>query len=163
MKSHFVNKYILCFLFAFSFTGCDDNYYSSIPDVPVYIKLNLTAAHATFKNSSNQFLIYQKGEVYNDLVGGLGYGGVLVYSGLSLDDSGNAVYYAFDMSCPYEAKQNIRVYPKDDGFGEVICEKCGSVYNIGYGFGNPTSGPSTEALKKYHATLSGYDDLIITR
>jgi len=163
MKCNLVKQYFLCFLLAFSFSGCDDNYYSSIPDVPVYIKLNLTAAHTAFKNSSNQFLLFEKNGVYNDLIGGLGYGGVLVYSGLSLDDSGNTVYYAFDMSCPYEADKDIKVYPKEDGFGEVVCEKCGSIYNLGYGFGNPTSGPSTESLKRYKAKTSGYDYLIITR
>ncbi len=151
--------YLLSFLLTFLCVSCDDNYYSSIPNVPVSLQLNLTAEYPTFKNSSNQFLLFETAELAYDRVG---YGGILVYSGLSLDDSGNTIYYAFDMSCPYEANRTTKVYPKEDGFGEVVCEKCGSVYDIGFGFGNPTSGPSEEPLKKYHTSVSN-DVLYITR
>lgn len=139
--------------------SCDDNYYSSIPNVPVSLQLNLTAEYPTFKNSSNQFLLFETGKLAYDRVG---YGGILVYSGLSFDDSGNTIYYAFDMACPYEANRTTKVYPKEDSLGEVVCEKCGSVYDIGFGFGNPTSGPSKEPLKKYHTSVSG-DMLYISR
>ncbi len=160
MQNGSLKYYIFCFLLAFFCVSCDDNYRSSIPNVPVSLQLNLTAKYPTFKNSSNQFLLLETGELVYDRVG---YGGILVYSGLSPDDSGNTIYYAFDMSCPYEADRNTKVYPTEDGgLGEVVCEKCGSVYDIGFGFGNPISGPSKEPLKKYHTSVSG-DVLYISR
>ncbi len=146
-----------CFLLAFSFASCDDNYYSSIPDYPVNLQLNLTSTYPTFKNSTNQFLLFKTRKFDSDRIG---YGGILVYSGLSLDDSGNTQFYAFDMSCPYEVKPDVRVFPNDRG--QAICEKCGSVYDIGFGNGLPSSGPSKEALKRYRTMLSG-DYLIISR
>ena len=145
-------KHIAFFLFiCFPFTGCNDNYISSIPDFPVYMDLNLTTTYPTFRNSYNHSLTFEKGVLATDRTG---YGGILVYTGL---DGG---YYAFDMSCPYEAKQNIRVYPNDKA--QAVCEGCGSVFDIGYGIGNPVSGKAKETLKRYKAGLSG-DILYITR
>jgi len=82
----------------------------------------------------------------------IGFGGIIIYSGI--DDSGNTGYYAFDMACPYEAQSNVRVYPVKESLGQVKCDKCGSVYDVSFGFGNPVSGPSTEILKPYKTTLT---------
>jgi nitrite reductase/ring-hydroxylating ferredoxin subunit len=84
----------------------------------------------------------------------IGFGGILVYTGF------DGEYYAFDMSCPYEHQTNVRVYPND--LGQAVCEGCGSVFDIGYGIGNPSSGKAKEVLKKYKTTLSG-DVLYISR
>jgi len=130
--------------------GCNDNVISSIPDFAVSLELNLTTTYPTFRNSFNKSLIFKKGVTVMDRIG---FGGILVYTGL---DGG---YYAFDMSCPYEAKQNIRVYPNDKA--QVVCEGCGSVFDIGYGIGNPSSGKAKEALRRYKATLYG-DILYVT-
>lgn len=138
--------------------GCDDSYVSSIPNYPVSLQLNLTTTYPTFRNSINEFLTFKARRYEYDRIG---FGGILVYSGLP-DDYGNAVYYAFDMACPYEAQNNVRVYPVEDGYGQVKCEKCESVYDVAFGFGIPVSGPSKEALKKYKATLSN-DVLYISR
>jgi len=134
-----------------STVSCNDNVISSIPDFPVYLELNLTSTYPTFKNSYNKSLLFEKGVSVTDKIG---YGGILVYTGL---DGG---YYAFDMSCPYEAKQDVRVFP--NGSGQAVCEGCGSVFDIGYGIGNPSSGKAKETLKRYKAILSG-DILVITR
>jgi hypothetical protein len=151
MKSVFLKYYLVFSFLALLFVGCNDNVISSIPDFPVYLQLNLTTTYPTFKNSYNKFYIFKQGVVVTDRIG---YGGILVYTGL---DGG---YYAFDMACPYEVKQNIRVYPND--VGQAICEGCGSVFEIGYGIGYPSKGVAKEALKRYKTTLSG-DILIITR
>lgn len=150
MKSLF--KYFLSIaLLALCFASCNDNVQSSIPDYPVNLQLNLTSTYPTFRNSYNKSLIFLKGVSITDRVG---FGGILVYTGF------DGTYYAFDMACPYEAKSTIRVYPND--IGQAICEKCGSVFSLGYGIGDPQSGPAKETLKRYQASLSG-DILYITR
>lgn len=149
MKSPFL-KYCLITILTFSFAGCNDNVISSIPDYPVYLELNLTSTYPTFRNSVNESLVFEKPILITDRTG---YGGILVYSGF---DGG---YYAFDMSCPYEAKQTIRVLP--NGLGQAVCEGCGSVYDISFGIGNPLSGKAKEALKRYK-TISSGDILYVT-
>lgn len=136
---------------ALASAGCNDNVLSSIPDFPVYLELNLTSTYPTFRNSYNKSLLFKKPVLATDRIG---YGGILVYTGL------DGKYYAFDMSCPYEAKQSILVYPNDKG--QVVCEGCGSVFDIGYGIGNPSSGKAKETLKRYKTSLPG-DVLFITR
>lgn len=131
--------------------SCNDTYVSSIPDFPVWLQLNLTSTYPTFRNSYNKFLTFEKPIIETDRVG---YGGILVYTGF------DGQYYAFDMSCPYEHKAKIKVHPND--IGQAICDSCKSVYDIGYGIGNPSSGKSKEVLRRYKANLSG-DILSITR
>lgn len=141
--------------------GCNDNYISSIPDYPVYLELNLTSTYPNFRNSINKSITFLKPV---SAVERIGYGGILVYTGFD----GN--YYAFDMSCPYEHSTTIRVYP--NGLGQAVCEGCGTVFDIGYGIGNPSSRkranlPDTvalakEILKRYHTSLTG-DVLYISR
>ena len=150
MKFIYVKYSLILSILAFSFAGCNDNVISSIPDFPVYLDLNLTSTYPTFKNSINEFLLFKKPVLVTDRVG---YGGILVSTGFLGD------YYAFDMSCPYEAKQTILVIP--NGLGQAVCQGCGSVFNIGYGIGDPASGKAKQALKRYKATLSG-DELYIT-
>jgi hypothetical protein len=134
---------------------------SSIPNYPVYLSLNLMASYPTFKNSTNQFLYFKNRSGLPES-SRIGYGGIIVNSGIGMDDAGNTPYYAFDMACPYEANNTIRVYPEKGGLPQVICEKCGSVFDVGFGNGNPISGPSKEYLKRYRATLSG-NYLLLTR
>ena len=142
------------------FLSCDDNYVSSIPSYPVSLQINLSVGkYVTFRNSTNEYLLFEKRIIETDRVG---FGGILVYSGISLDDGGNTIYYAFDMACPYEAKSNIKVYPVKDALGKVKCDECGSVYDVGFGLGNPVEGPSKEILKRYKTSLSS-DVLYIYR
>jgi nitrite reductase/ring-hydroxylating ferredoxin subunit len=150
MKFKFIKYSLIISILVFSFAGCNDNVISSIPDYPVSLSLNLTSTYPTFRNSYNRVLLFEKPLLATDFVG---YGGILVYTGFD----GN--YYAFDLSCPYEAKETIRVVPNDKG--QAICEGCGSVFDISYGIGFPISGNAKQALKRYKATLSG-DVLYIT-
>ena len=136
---------MLSLLLAFQFVSCDDSIQSSIPDYPVILDLNLTSTYATFKNSVNEFIVYDKR--INE-VDRIGFGGIIVYSGFDLN------YYAFDMACPYEAKRTILVHPDTTGLPQVICKTCGSIYDVSNGFGNPTSGPANEVLKRYKTNMS---------
>ncbi len=145
-----ISLYIFVVLSVF-FTGCDDTYISSIPDYPVNMQLNLTTTYPTFKNSYNQFLTFEKRILEMDRIG---FGGIIVNTGF------DGSYYAWDMACPYEAKKTIKVRPND--LGQAVCDSCKSVYDIGFGVGNPASGPAKEVLKKYRTSLSG-DVLYIYR
>ena len=76
----------------------------------------------------------------------IGFGGILVCT------TYEAKYLAFDLACPYEVKQDVRV--KVDGMF-AVCEKCGSKFNI-YDdeFAYPVEGPAKHGLKKYKTTLT---------
>jgi len=150
MNLSIVKHYLFVLLFAITLSGCNDNVVSSIPDYPVYLALNLTTTYPTFRNSINQYLVFKKAVLVTDMVG---YGGILVYTDLTGD------YCAFDLSCPYEAKQTIRVVPNE--VGHAVCGGCGSVFNISDGIGEPLSGQAKQTLKRYKTTLSG-DMLYVT-
>jgi nitrite reductase/ring-hydroxylating ferredoxin subunit len=160
MKKTFRNISFVAFVSLF-FISCDDTYISSIPDYPVYLELNLVTTYPIFRNSINKSMIFLKPVTAIERIG---YAGVLVYSGF------DGAYYAFDMSCPYEHLSTVRVYPNE--LGQAVCEKCGTVYDIGYGVGNPskrirpnlpdTTALAKEVLKRYRTALSG-DVLYINR
>lgn len=132
-------------LLAIPFASCTDNIQSSIPDYPVNLDLNLTSTYPNFR-APNQFIVYDKRINEIDRIG---YGGIIIYSGLDLN------YYAFDMACPYEAKRTILVHPDTTGLPQVICKTCGSIFDVSYGIGNPSSGPAKEVLKRYRTNKSG--------
>lgn len=77
----------------------------------------------------------------------LGYSGLLIFHGF--DDR----FYAFDLCCPYECEREIRIVP--EATGRATCPECGSEYDIGFGTGRPTKGPSTKFLRRYNVTVSG--------
>lgn len=159
LKHLLIKCYILVVFLAFSLASCNDNVQSTIPNYPVRLNLELTAQYPNFKNSFGQFLYFTAPVKQGEAVG---YGGIIIFSGN--DDNGNTIYYAYDMACPFEAKNNIRVYPDSTGFSQVVCEKCGSVFGVDYGSGYPVSGPAKEAkefLKQYRTSLSG-DNLYIS-
>jgi nitrite reductase/ring-hydroxylating ferredoxin subunit len=150
-----VIKHCLAITFlALTFASCRDTVTSSIPDYSVYMELNLTTApYTTFMNSYLHYF-YFTSLTGLPITNRIGYGGIIVCTGY------DGAYYAFDMSCPYEASRTVLVYPNDSG--QAVCEKCGSIFTLGYGIGDPQSGPAKETLKRYKATLSGYI-LYITR
>lgn len=71
-----------------------------------------------------------------------GYGGVLLVG----DINGNPA--AYDLSCPVENKQDIRI-KVDEEKHEAYCPKCGSRYAIYSNYGQPLSGPAAEKDKLY--------------
>jgi hypothetical protein len=145
-------RYILLVgLMCLQLTGCDDTYQSSIPNFYVNLRLDLASTYPTFKNNPNHYLVFTKPVYATD---GVGFGGILVFCGWDNN------YYAFDLACPYEAKQKTIVHPND--IGQAICDSCKTVYDISIGVGNPISGPAKQTLKHYKANLSG-DILYITR
>lgn len=159
--SKIVSLAFLCFVIE----SCEEQYISPIPNYPVNLELNLTASYPTFTNP-NDVMEFQKPVKATDATG---YGGILVY----IDFDSN--YRAFDMGCPYEADSALMSNPPrvhSNGLGQVVCEKCKSVYDISYGLGNPIDGPAYDKtyvknsekrifLKTYLARRQG-DYLYIT-
>ncbi|HZK69009.1 MAG TPA: hypothetical protein VFC36_05365 [Paludibacter sp.] len=157
LKNKILRYSLPTILLTILFVSCKDNVQSSIPDYPVYLQLNLTAQYPTFKNNPLQFITFEKAITTYDRIG---FGGIVVCTGITFNDYSEIEYYAFDMACPYEVKNTVKVHPNSEG--NLVCDKCGSVFDIKSGSGNPLSGPAKEFLKKYRTTLSG-DVLYVNR
>lgn len=118
-------------LMPFIMGGCtsdeDDNY---IPYVKVdfYVPL-ATHNHLTIPGNSDIFPA--------------GFAGVIV---ICISQS---EYYAFDASCPFEAKQSCRVVPDESTLGRCSC--CESEFSL-FGGGYPTKGPAVRNLKRYNVS-----------
>ena len=90
-----------------------------------------------------------------------GFGGVLLVGDIY------GVPLAYDLSCPYEAKPDIRIVVDEDA-SNAYCPTCGSVYDVFSGFGRPLAGPAAErgyGLTRYKVVETGnaLDYRIITR
>lgn len=119
---------------------------SSIPDYPVSLGLNLVASYPILRDNTNSYVIIDKARTQMDKIG---FGGILIYFGY------DNRYHAFDLSCPHEASKSVKLKMNSDQLGQAVCESCKSNYNIIYGCGNPTNGPSKEFLKRYKTDLKG--------
>lgn len=134
--------------------SCDDSYRSSIPEYYVNLSIDLNTSYSSIRNNPNHYLLFPKPIYATD---GVGFGGILVYCGWDSN------YYAFDLSCPYERKQTIRVQPND--LGQAICDSCKTVFDISLGIGNPisrkrvnksdTTALAKEPLRRYKTSLGG--------
>ncbi len=87
-----------------------------------------------------------------------GYGGILLVT----DISGYPL--AYDLSCPVEAKPDIRVrYLEDDLKAE--CPVCGSCYNVNEYNGSPVSGKAFDlkyGLRRYRVVPGAQGGYLIT-
>jgi hypothetical protein len=90
-----------------------------------------------------------------------GFGGVMLVCDAMGDNR------AFDLACPVEVKQNVRIYVPE---GEINarCPQCGSTYDILSGYGHALSGPAQREgywLKSYHVTYTGrpLEYIVVTR
>lgn len=81
----------------------------------------------------------------------VGYSGLLIVCSPYTTDQ----LFVYDLCCTYEKKQDTKITP--EGTGRAKCAKCGSVYNVLEGIGNPISGPSKENLQRYRARSSSGD------
>jgi hypothetical protein len=124
-------------------SSCIENTTSTIPDYPVRLNLNLMTEYAIFRNSTGESLVFEERIKEMDRIG---FGGILVCTNYE------GKYLAFDLACPYEAKQNVRV--KVDGLF-ADCEECGARFDIYTSeFAFPVKGPTKQGLKKYKTALT---------
>ena len=136
-------KYSLFLCAVLLLSSCSENTTSTIPDHPVRLQLDLRGEYNMLLGSFGASLVFDKRIKETDRIG---FGGVLVCTNYE------GKYLAFDLACPYEAKQNVRV--KVDGF-YAVCDECGSQFDIYTSeFAFPDKGPSKQGLKKYKTALS---------
>ena len=77
-----------------------------------------------------------------------GFGGVLLINGMDAFTTQADVPLAYDLSCPVEAKADVRVKVEGEAY-DAVCPVCGSHYDVVTGGGTPLSGPAAEGDRKY--------------
>lgn len=129
-------------------TSCGDrniNELNPIPSMPVSYRLNIMQ-DAPILNVAGGFVDITEINDYNQYIG---YGGLVIFHGF------DEIFYAFDLCCPYECDPDILV--ESSMAGVAICNKCGSTFDIGFGTGYPSNGPTKHPLRKYRVSISGYN------
>ncbi|MDE6682459.1 MAG: hypothetical protein K2J87_03440 [Muribaculaceae bacterium] len=153
---------------AFCLAGCNSNDDERIPNMAVSI--NLSDAGQWNRYGVSGFGIPQyfikalrepAGFPYLDRTM-TGFGGVLLINGF--DYRVNEVApLSYDLSCPVERKQDIRVKVDPDTF-EAICPVCGSKYDVTMGSGAPISGAAASdhySLRQYKCIPTGQGYMIV--
>ena len=126
--------------------SCENvNQTSPIPDMAVQLAINIMQ-DAPELNAMGGYKCYTQALTSGQY---LGYGGIVIFHGF--DDT----FFAFDLSCPHEAKRDVRIEVNMGGTGK--CPECGSVYDVGFGSGSPSSGPSKHILRQYKVIVNGYN------
>lgn len=121
---------------------------NSIPYAEVYFEINLEKTPDKNLRTPGRSETFINPRLSTDRVG---YSGLLITCS-ALEPITNSIYqlYAYDLCCPYEKQQNIRVEPIQENV-TAKCMKCGSIFNIFNGVGNPIAGPAKENLQVYKA------------
>ena len=144
--------FLLVFFIATLFTSCEHINDDRIPPVSVNIEFSNVGMWNTYgPAAATDFRYFIKSERYpiNFPYTGstyTGWGGVLVVCDIMNTPR------AFDLSCPVEAKNNIRIKVDKEKL-EAVCPSCGSRFDVFDTPGYPLSGPAHEkkyGLKQYH-------------
>ena len=144
---------ICSLLSLFVLFSCTETVEERIPIRAVYLELDLTYQDREL-NAIQAYKIYHQSDV-NQAGERTGFGGVLVYHGLST--MGTGAFYAFDAACPYEASSTV-VLSVDESAVYAVCPECGSKFELLNGIGNPVEGPCAEKrwqLRRYAVETSG--------
>ena len=134
---HIVKSILIFILVSIGINGCNKDYTSVIPYVPVNFSFNPT---------SHIELNIPGGAVY---FSGYGFGGVIVFKDF---DGSSSAFLAYDAACTNEISSTIRVTV--DGSGVATCPKCKSQFILFGGAGSVTKGPAKEPLKQYQVLYS---------
>lgn len=139
-------------LCALALGACTKGVEPSVPSYPVALELNLNAhAYGILRSPAGMLRITEPQRI----VDRLGYGGILVVRGTSLGE-----YYAFDLACPVEIPQVVRLELKDL---TPECPSCGSRFDVLQGSGVPISGRAINPLRKYRVGYNASTNrLVIT-
>ncbi|MDR1592291.1 MAG: hypothetical protein LBS16_05350 [Prevotellaceae bacterium] len=132
----------ICIVIMLLGTGCNGVGKHPIPDVPVYLDINITR-DAPELNALGGYKEFIEPTNINQA---LGYGGIIIIR--TFEDA----MCAFDLSCPHEASPTVRLIP--DNVGQARCSVCQTVFNIGYGTGFAVSGIARFPLKQYAVNWS---------
>lgn len=152
--------------------GCETVNDTRIPAMPVYIDLSNQGMWNSYGVSgfgSFRYFVCQTGSAiepagfpYKDGAA-TGYGGVLLIEGMDPFELQTSMPLAYDLSCPVEKSQTIRVAIDPKTF-EAVCPVCESHYDVTMGAGAPTAGPALAGERQYGlrryavhpTTLGGY-------
>lgn len=77
-----------------------------------------------------------------------GFGGVLLIGGMNPFEGNTQAPLAYDLACPVECRQDIRV-KIDPATYDAVCPVCGSHYDVTMAMGAPKSGPAADGKHKY--------------
>lgn len=127
----------------FGLIGCDDANNVRIPYAPVLIKINTIVERDKALSATGSGVSYTTSNRIYDIER-MGFGGVYVFHTYSNNLA------AFDLSCPVEASRSAKLVRY--GNDKLKCNTCGSVYEIGWGVGNPIGGPANTgnySLQRY--------------
>lgn len=150
-------KRIFVCLMAMLSMSCTKEPVSSIPNYSVNITIDLSREWRLKELYSSK--IFDSNYAFYQANPQVGFGGILLYHGPNNNGSGDR-YYAFDAACPYEAQKNVTVEVEEGGMN-AKCPKCGSVFDLSNGLGNPKTGSlATEYLRQYPVTV-GTDKIIV--
>ena len=146
-------------------SGCDSTDNDRIPAYPVQIMLNNpglwntygVAAYGESRNFIRQTHTPSNFPFLESTY--TGFGGILLIMGMNPFDAGDVIPLAYDLACPVECKEYIRVYVDPETLA-AACPECGSHYDVTLGGGSPTAGPALTgsvkyALQRYNAYPSG--------
>ncbi|MDE6495368.1 MAG: hypothetical protein K2L30_03925 [Duncaniella sp.] len=147
--------------------SCDNVNDERIPYAPVYITFTTEAEWRLYGTPAasdvRRFIKSEKlpARFPYTAMSETGFGGVM----LVCDALGEN--RAFDLACPVEVSQKVRIYVPE---GEINaqCPVCGSTYDIMSGYGHPLSGPAQKDgywLKTYRVSYTGrpLEYIVVTR
>lgn len=122
-------------------SSCSPIQKSSIPNLPVFYEVFFDSAEGRALLPPGGIITLTTAKLEAQR---LGFAGLIVVH--SLDQEGG--FHAFDIACPVEAQRNVRLQISDTY--EAVCPMCKSHYTLLHSSGAPVSGPSREALLRYH-------------
>ncbi|MCM1005609.1 MAG: hypothetical protein NC402_04855 [Prevotella sp.] len=155
-----------------TYVACDTTDDERIPAYPVQIMLNNTGLWHTYGvagfGESREFIRQNRVPSNFQFLESTytGYGGVLLIMGMNPFSAGDVIPLAYDLSCPVECKEYIRVHIDPESL-EAVCSSCGSHYDVTMSGGSPVAGPTLTgsvkyALQRYSVFPSG-GGYVITR
>jgi nitrite reductase/ring-hydroxylating ferredoxin subunit len=129
---------LLPILFFLLFVSCGkEEPRATVPFAHVHFRIDLNGLDHSLRNPLS-YKVFTAPRVQTDRVG---YGGLLIVSGFSGE------IFAFDLACPFERNQNVRVVPTADG--TAVCPVCKSVFDTSFGLGTVRSGVARVPLQRY--------------
>lgn len=143
-------------------SSCDEINDERIPPAAVYLEFPNSGIWNTYGVAgAGNFRYFIKPERIPDNfpyteISSTGFAGIVLLCDLSNQPR------AYDLACPVELKNNVRVEIDKDKL-QAVCPKCGSRFDVFENFGYPLSGPAVEkkyGLQRYNVfgpdNLGGY-------
>lgn len=138
-----------------------------IPPMPVYISFGTVGVWDTYgvagATSYRRFILSSTSREPANFpytaLSQTGFGGVLLVSDILGEPQ------AYDLACPVEVRQDVRVIV-DEEKNIARCPECNSEYDIYSNYGTPLSGPAATdgyGLERYHVGRGTSDYMLISR